>query len=102
MSEESAPAPPSPSHETRTRGRPRKGPENQQQRIERLQAELKEAQAAMKLAEDQRATIIGHACLRHARRNTEFSRQLAAALRAEVRSKSERAMIGDLLNEATA
>jgi len=99
MSDESAPATPSPS---RTRGRPRKGPENQQQRIERLQAELKEAQAAMKLAEDQRATIIGHACLRHARRNTEFSRQLSAALRAEVRAKSERAIIDDLLNEATA
>ena len=102
MSDESAPAIPSPSHETRARGRPRKGPETQLQRIERLQAELKEAQTELKLAEEKRALIVGHACLRHARRNTEFSRLLTAALRAEVRAKSERAIINDLLNEATA
>jgi hypothetical protein len=67
-----------------------------------LQAELREAQTAMKLAEEKRAAVVGHACLRHARRNTEFARQLAAALRAEIKAKADRAVIADLLQEDAA
>jgi hypothetical protein len=89
---------PAASDATKPRGRPRQsGPESQKQRVERLQAELREAQAAMKLSEEKRAGIVGAAALRHARRNVEFSRQLAAMLRAEIKSKADRAVIGDLL-----
>ena len=51
----------------------------------------------MKQAEEKRAGIVGAAALRHVRRNVEFARQLAAALRAEVKAKADRAAIGDLL-----
>jgi hypothetical protein len=91
---------PAPDDATRKRrGRPHTGPENHKQRVERLQSELKEAQAAMKQAEEKRAGIVGAAALRHARRNSEFSRQLADALRAEIKSKAERSAVGDLLAE---
>ena len=93
---------PAPTEATKRRGRPQAGPESHKQRIERLQAELKEAQAAMKLADDKRAAIVGAAALRHARHNADFARQLAAALRAEIRAKAERAMIADLLQEDVA
>ncbi len=87
---------PTPATEQRRRGRPQAGPETHRQRVERLQAELREAQAAMKQADEKRAGIVGAAALRHARHNAEFSRQLAAALRAEVKSKADRSLIADL------
>jgi hypothetical protein len=93
---ENAPSP-APAGPIKRRGRPQAGPENHKQRVERLQAELREAQAALKLADEKRAVIVGHASLRHARHNIEFARQLAAALRAEVKAKADRAMIADLL-----
>jgi len=81
-------------------GRPRQSAaESQQQRIDRLQAELKEAQEALRVSEEKRASIVGHASLRHARHNTEFARQLAAALRAEIKSKADRTAIRDLLGD---
>ena len=88
---------PAPDGTTKRRGRPLAGPETARQRVERLQAELRDAQAAMKLAEEKRASIVGHACLRHARHNAEFAHHLAAALRSEIRSKTDRAAIADLL-----
>ena len=88
---------PAPADTKPRRGRPQTNPESHQQRIERLQAELKDAQAALKLTEEKRASVVGHASLRHARHNTEFSRQLAAALRAEVKSKADIATVADLL-----
>ena len=97
---ETLPSPPL-SDDKKRRGRPSAGPESHKQRVERLQAELKEAQAALKLTEEKRAFIVGHAAIRYARRNTEFSRQLSAALRAEVKAKAERGTIADLLLEDT-
>ena len=78
-------------------GRPRSTPETPQQRIERLQDELRQAQTALKISEDRRASIAGHAVLRHARHNVEFARYLAAALRSEVKAKADQATIRDLL-----
>jgi hypothetical protein len=90
---------PAPAASEKRRGRPpSSGPETHKQRVERLQAELKEAQAAMKQADEKRAAIVGAAALRHARSNVEFSRQLAAALRAEIKSKSEQATVADLMD----
>lgn len=84
-------------------GRPRQAAtETHKQRVERLQAELKEAQAALKLTEEKQAAIVGAAALRHARRNVEFARQLAAMLRAEVKAKAERAIVADLLRDDAA
>jgi hypothetical protein len=91
---------PAPAGEKKRRGRPQAGPETHKQRVARLQAELKEAQAAMKLADEKRAGIVGAAALRHARHNVEFSRQLAAALRAEIKAKADRAAIADLMDGA--
>jgi len=89
---------PSPAAAEKRRGRPPAAvAETHKGRVARLQAELREAQAALKASEERRAVIVGHACLRHARHNAEFSRQLAAALRAEVKAKAERAALGDLL-----
>ena len=93
---EKSPSPPPTASEKR-RGRPLAGPENARQRVERLQAELREAQAAMKQAEEKRASLVGHACLRHARHNAEFARHLAAALRSEIKAKSDRAAVADLV-----
>lgn len=93
---------PAPAASERRRGRPpTAGPETARQRVERLQAELKEAQAALKASEEKRAAIVGHACLRHAQHNDEFARQLADALRAEVKPKADRATIADLMQPET-
>jgi hypothetical protein len=78
-------------------GRPRSAPETPQQRIERLQAELRQAQEAQKQQDERQATIVGAAVVRHARANVDFRRQLAAALRAEV--KADIAAIANLLIE---
>lgn len=82
-------------------GRPRSTHETPQQRIERLQAELHQAQEAMKLQDEQRAAIVGAAAVRHARAHEDFRRQLAVALRAEVKAKADLALIADLLNDAS-
>lgn len=96
---ESLPSP-APTDAKKSRGRPRQSAaETHRQKIERLQAELKEAQEAFKTSEEKRAAIVGHASLRHARRNTEFARHLAAALLAEIKSKADRATVADLLGE---
>jgi hypothetical protein len=93
-------AAPSPSPTTKKRpGRPRSTPETPQQRIERLQAELRQAQEAQKLEDEKQATIIGAAVVRHARTNADFRRQLAAVLRAEVKAKADIAAIANLLIE---
>ena len=79
-------------------GRPRSTPENPQQRIERLQAELHQAHEALKIAEQHRAMIVGAVVVRHARANDDFRRQLAVILRAEVKAKADLAAIADLLD----
>jgi len=80
------------------RGRPRLADvETPKQRVDRLQAELREAQAALRLMEEKRAALVGVAVVRHARHNTEFARHLAVALRAEVKSQADQAAIADLL-----
>ena len=79
-------------------GRPRSAPENPQQRIERLQAELHQAHEALKLAEQHRAMIVGAVVVRHARANDDFLRQLASILRADVKAKADLAALADLLN----
>ena len=82
------------------RGRPRQSAtESQHQRIKRLQDELRQAQAALKISEERRAAVVGAAALCHVRLNTEFARQLAIMLRAEVKAKADRAAIRDLLGE---
>ena len=83
----------------RPRGRPaHSSTETHHQRIARLQDELRQAQTALKISEDRRASIAGHAALRHIRHNTEFARHLAAALRSEVKAKVDQAAIRDLLD----
>lgn len=88
----------------RSRGRPpaQSITETHQQRITRLQDELRHAQEALKISEDRRAMIAGHACLRHARHSAEFARHFAAALRAEVKAKADQAAIRDLITEDAA
>jgi hypothetical protein len=82
------------------RGRPRRNAtESHQQKIERLQDELRRTQEALKIFEERRASIVGAAALRHVRRNTEFARHLAAMLRAEIKVKVDRAAIRDLIND---
>lgn len=103
MDNEAENAAPSPPSGAAKRGRPpRAAAETQQQRVERLQAELRAAQDALKLTEERRASIIGAAALRHARKDGEFRRVLAAALRAEVKGKADLAAIADLLLEGRA
>jgi peptidoglycan hydrolase CwlO-like protein len=92
------PSPPPAADEKKRPGRPRQaGTETQKQKVERLQDELRQAQAALKVSEEKRAAIVGAAALRHARRHAEFARALAAMLRAEVKAKADRAALGDLL-----
>jgi peptidoglycan hydrolase CwlO-like protein len=99
MASENEPLPSPPASETKKpRGRPRQSAsETQRQRIERLQGELKQAQTALRETEEKRASIVGHAALRHASHNTEFARLLASALHAEIKSKADRAVVADLL-----
>jgi hypothetical protein len=92
--------PPSPAPDAgkKRRGRPRQSiTETARQRVERIQEELRQAQVALRESEEKRAVIVGTAALRHVKRNTEFARQLAAMLRAEIKSKAERATIADLM-----
>jgi hypothetical protein len=85
------------------RGRPRhSATESQNQRIKRLQDELRQAQAALKISEDRRASIVGAAVLRHVRHDADFARRLAAMLHTEVKAKADRAAIRDLLGEDAA
>ncbi len=101
MPSDSEIAPPAPSSAAKNRpGRPRKNPETPEQRIERLQAELQQAQLVLKVAEETRAAIVGTAAIRRARLHQEFRHHLAVALRAEVKSKADLAVIADLLGEA--
>ena len=91
------------SEQKRQRGRPAKSTtETHRQKIERLQAELKDAENALRANEEKRALIVGHASLRHASHHAEFARQLAAALRAEIKSKTDRAVVSDLLADVAA
>jgi hypothetical protein len=85
----------------RARGRPpgHSATETHQQRIARLQDELRQAQEALKISEERRAAIVGHAALRYVRHNVEFARQLADALRTEIKAKADRATIKDLLGD---
>jgi hypothetical protein len=66
-------------------------------RVKRLQAELRDAQAALKLSEEKQDAVVGAAALRHARGNAKFGKELAAMLRAEVKAKADRAIVADLL-----
>jgi hypothetical protein len=85
------------------RGRPRQNAaESQHQKIKRLQDELRQAQAALKISEERRASIVGAVVLRHVRHDEDFARRLAAMLRAEVKAKADRAAIRDLLVEDAA
>ena len=89
---------PAPSEAQKRPGRPRNaGTESQQQRIERIREELREAEAALKASEEKRAGIVGAAVLRHVRRNPDFASQLATVLRAEIKAKADRATVADLL-----
>ena len=94
---EIAPSSPSPASTKRGPGRPRSAPETTQQRIERLQAELHQAQEAKKLADERQAAIVGAAVIRHARANEDFRRQLAPILRTGIKAKPDLAAIADLL-----
>src|SRR5271166_238018 len=95
-------ASPAPSSGKNARGRPRQGnTESQQQKIERIRQELRQAEAALKVSEEKRASIVGAAALRHSRHHMEFARQLAAMLRAEVKSKADRVTVADLLLDET-
>ena len=56
------------------RGRPRQNAaESQHHRIKRLQDELRQAQAALKISEERRASIVGAAVLRHVRHDDDFA-----------------------------
>jgi hypothetical protein len=100
MSSDAEIAPPSPSTTTKKGpGRPRSTSETPQQRIERLQAELHQAQEAQKEADERQAAIVGAAVVRHARADENYRRELAAILRAEVKAKADLAVIAGLLTD---
>lgn len=93
-------SPPAMDTSKRSPGRPRStAAETAQQRIERLQGELHQAHQRLKLAEEKRASIVGAVVVRHARANEDFRRQLAAVLRAELKSKADLGTVADLLIE---
>jgi hypothetical protein len=102
MNTSGEPSSPAASNEKKGPGRPRQiAAETQKQRVERLQDELRQAQAALKMSEEKKANIVGTAALRHARHHTEFARRLSVMLRAEIKAKSDRAIVADLLIEDT-
>ncbi|HEY5328269.1 MAG TPA: hypothetical protein VIJ79_00150 [Acidobacteriaceae bacterium] len=82
----------------KSRGRPKSPtPETPQQRIDRLKAELQQAEEAKKIAEQQRDSIVGKVVVAHALANPDYRRQLAALLRAEIKSKADLTAIAELL-----
>jgi hypothetical protein len=101
-SDTGSPSSPAASSGTRRRGRPpgQTGTESPEQRVERIRQELRQAEAALKVSLEKRASIVGTAALRHAQHHEEFRRHLAAALRAEVKAKGDLAIIGDLIGDA--
>ena len=85
---------------SRGRGRPRLiTAESPQERIARLQAELREAQEAQKVAEQHAAAIVGSVVIAHARTDENFRRQLVGVLRSDVKSKADVAAIATLVAE---
>jgi hypothetical protein len=80
------------------RGRPKVAPETSQQRIDRLKAELEQAEEAKKLIEQQRDSIVGKAVVTHALAHADYRHTLATLLRAEVKNKADLAAIAELLN----
>ena len=62
---------------------------------------LRQAQAALKVSEERRASIVGVAALRHVRHDGDFARHLAVVLRTEVKAKADRAAIRDLIGDDT-
>ncbi len=83
----------------KTRGRPPKSsaPETPQQRIDRLKAELQQAEEAKKELERHRDSIVGKVVVTHALANPDYRRQLATLLRAEVKGKADLAALAELL-----
>jgi hypothetical protein len=102
---DAAPAIPTPDIEAsaaakKTRGRPPKSspaPETPQQRIDRLKAELQQAEEAKKELERHRDSIVGKVVVTHALANPDYRRQLATLLRAEVKGKADLAALAELL-----
>ena len=104
------PSPAIPNTETLTptppkkpRGRPAgtktdKQPENPQQRIDRLKAELQKAEADKAAFEKERNSIVGRVVVDQAFQNADYRRQLAALLRDRVTGKGELAAISELLS----
>lgn len=79
------------------RGRPRKPEiETPQQRVARLQAELRKAEAELAALEEKRALIIGKAVLAQAREDAGFRAELAALLRRRVKGKADLAVVAEL------
>lgn len=83
----------------KTRGRPPKSaaPETPQQRIDRLKAELQQAEEAKKELERHRDSIVGKVLVNHALNNPDFRRQIGAILKSEVKGKSDLAAISELV-----
>jgi hypothetical protein len=93
---------PAEASEAKRRGRPPRqtvAAETPLQRVERIRRELQQAEAEWKASEEERANIIGKGAMRHLKRNAQFARQLADALRAEVTARTEREKIADLIGE---
>jgi hypothetical protein len=92
---------PAAASEAKRRGRPPRQTvaETPLQRVERIRRELHQAEAEWKASEEERASIIGKAAMRHLKRNAGFAHQLSDALRAEVTAKTEREKIADLIGE---
>lgn len=90
---------PAPSQTKRkSRGRPAKPtPETPQQRIDRLKAELQQAEDAKRALEARRDVIVGKAVVAHALANPDFRSQLVGILRAEVKGKADLAALAELL-----
>ena len=80
------------------RGRPSKSSaETPQQRVQRLEAELVQAKAAMLGLTKEQAAIIGQVVMVEMQKDADFRRQVVAILRANVKRQADRDTLSDII-----
>ena len=80
------------------RGRPPKSAtETPQQRVQRLEAELAQAKAAMLGLAKEQAAIIGQVVMAEMQKDADFRRQVVGLLRANVKRQADRDTLGDMI-----
>ena len=82
---------------TKSTAKPESKPENPQQRLAQLKADVEKAQQALREFEAGRNAIVGRVVVAESLEDAEFAKLIADRLRKRVTAKGELALIAELL-----